>query len=44
MLWFLKALISTLKEGFNYSKEHLYLQIILHKDEMELEKRRAFKR
>ncbi len=44
MFWIVKALIVSVREGLNYFKEHLYLQIMIHRHEAELERRKVLKR
>ncbi len=44
MLCYIKILINSIKAGFNYFKEHLYLNIQIHRHEVEMEKRRVLKR
>ena len=44
MLCYIKILINSFKEGFDYFKEHLYLNIQIHRLEVEMEKRRVLKR
>jgi hypothetical protein len=43
MLAYLKILINSLKEGFNYFKNHLYLNVMIYRHEKEIERRRVFK-
>lgn len=44
MIWLIKILISSVKESTHYFKEHLYLQVMIHRHEMELERRKVLKR
>ena len=44
MLWFIKVLVAAVREGLNYSKEHLYLGIMIHRHEKELERRKVLRR
>ena len=44
MLVYLKILINSLKEGFIYFKDHLFLNIQIHRHEQEMERRKVFRR
>lgn len=44
MLWVIKILISSVKESLHYFKEHLYLQVMIHRHEVELERRKVLRR
>jgi hypothetical protein len=44
MLWYLKTLISSVREGVNHFKQDFYLKVMIHRHEMELERRRVLRR
>ncbi len=43
MLTYLKILINSIIVGFGYFKEHLFLNIQIHRHEVEMERRKVFK-
>jgi hypothetical protein len=43
MLNYAKILLNSIKEGFEYFKEHLYLSIMIYRDEQERERRKVLR-
>ncbi|WP_255590929.1 hypothetical protein [Methanobacterium spitsbergense] len=44
MLIYAKILFKSIKESVHYFKEHLYLGIMIHRHEVELERRKVLRR